>query len=183
MGDDTYPYGKRKGWLEDLGGGGWPHLRRYDLPSAGTTFDVPILATICPDGSEDYRGIHLVAYLEAVTSSISDPKMIVTADTTESNYWGAGGINEPKVKNGSLLTATAMWLTGTIVPYIEDGDMVAYMFQSNVTTSSRAPVAGGSNFNWGWLPGSATSFDTLRFYRDSGGDFNDTCFVQLWGIP
>jgi hypothetical protein len=161
---------------------GLDHLTRFDLANAAITFDVEIGATISPDGTQDYRGIYISAYLEAVSSGIADPKMVVTVDTTETNYYGMGGVNEPKLKNGTILTATALYIEGLIVPYIEDGDMAGVLYGSNVTTATRAPIGVAYNGNWGWLPGSITSFDTLRFYRDSGGSYNDTSCVDIWGI-
>lgn len=179
MAGTSYPYERSGNWLDDVGGmarGG-----RYDVPSAAATFQVPLGASIAPDGSEDYRGLLLNVYLEAVSSAISDPKMVMSNDLTESNYYGAGGGNEPKLKNGSLLTTTSHYYEGFLVPFIDAGSYIWSFRQANVTVATKSTTM-GADLAWVWLPGSVTSFNQFNFYRDSGGNFNDTCFVEWWFI-
>jgi hypothetical protein len=162
-------------------GGGMVHLKRFDLGAPAIQFDVPIGVTIKPDGTEAYRGIYINALLEAVSSNVQNPKMVVTADLVEANYYSSVGVAEPRLKNGFILTANPNLVRGFFMPWIDDGDM-AYTYHLDTCDASRHITSPGFEAAVVWLPGSFTSFDTLRFYRDAGGDYGTNTFVDVWGV-
>jgi hypothetical protein len=181
-------HNKQENQLEALtqaigSGGSMTHLTRFVLgtDAPATQFDVPLGVTIKPDGTEDYRGIYISAYLQAVSSSINNAKMVVTADLTETNYWYLASANDPRVKNGFITTSNPAYIRGYMFPWIDDGEMAWPNHQDTINATGQIQSAGFEG-GWTWHPGAFTSFHTLRFYRASGGSYGADTFVEVWGV-
>lgn len=167
--DDLYPVGfnttlgVHEGWNGaawiPLGGAvdlDWEHIGTTRLTSPASTISLGSLSCGLGSGGAKYQALKLWIYLRANTGNVANPRLEANSDSTDANYYGAGGANDPRIVNATLLVAgPSKVIEGVLLrTNALAAEVNAYLFRYGVTDDAQAGAfgAGGTTSRgWKWL--------------------------------
>jgi hypothetical protein len=161
----VYEFWNGSAWVQ-LGSPEWEHIKTERLSSPANIIALNNLSCGLASGGAKYRAIKLWMFLKAETGSISNPIMEANEDTTGTNYYGAGGANDARIYNGSILLGTNnYWFEGMLIrsnAFAAETDAYHWSYYSLVDVDGGAfASANRTDDGWKWL-NPATSDDVLN---------------------
>lgn len=118
--DDLYPIGFNTDFLAyefwngtswvQIGGSGWEPIQTVKLGSSGNIISLSNLSCGLDSAGAKYQGLYIWAFLKSTGGSVTNPRLEANGDSTDANYYGAGGAADPRIFNGALLVGNNSYM-------------------------------------------------------------------------
>lgn len=182
----AYEFWNGTSWIQ-IGASKWEPIQTVKLGSSNAVIALTSLSCGLASGSAKYQGLYIWAFLKATGGSISNPRLEANSDPADANYYGAGGANDPRFFNGSLLVGTNSYLFEGILMrsngFATEPNAYLWNYFNVIDVDGGAFAnAARSDDGWKWLNVSPDDVLNTLDFKAPANQFLTGSQVRIFGI-